>query len=202
MSPGNRFSLADLPRELIEEVAKHMDTLSRVRLRKTCVFMRDIVEAGFMNQVCLHEFGDVHRFLKLDEFVEHILLQVSNGILDEKKYFMVRCENCSIIFCRIRRGSKNSYKVRIENDNLTIMRLSYDCRRRTIFVDKTIMDPIEVPQMLFALGIRFLMNVYKYRKLRYNFEQSFVPEHLRKMMTREYNGNLLKEVILENFFIS
>lgn len=201
MAP-DKFGFADLPRELIEEASKYMDTLSKIRLRSTCTTMRDIVEIDFLNQVCLHEFGDAHRFVSLDEFVEHILLQVSNGILDEKKYFMVRYENCSIVFCRIRRGSKNSYKVRIEEDNLPIMRISYDCKKRTIVCDKTTMDIIEIPQMLFVLGIRFLMKVYKYRKLRYNFDVSFIPEHVQKILNRTYNGKLLREVILENFFIS
>lgn len=202
MPTPDKFSFADLPRELIEETAQYMDTLSKTRLMATCTTMRELVSPGFLNQVCLHEFGDLHRFISLYEFVDHILQQVSTGLLDEKKYFMVRCENCSIVFCRIRRGNKNSYKVRIEHQDLTIMRISYDCKRRTIVCDKTVMDVVEIPQMLFVLGMRLLMKVYKYRKLRYNFDANFIPEHVRRILTAAYNGKLLREVILENFFIS
>lgn len=202
MPPPHKFGLDDLPRELIEEAAKHMDTLSKIKLRATCTSMRELISPGFMHHVCLHEFGNTHSFYSVDEFVEHVLLQVSNGILDEKKYFMVRLENCSIVFTRIRRGIKNSYKVRIEHDNLTILRISYDCKRRTIFCDKTVLDAIEIPQMLFVLGIRFLMNVYKYRKLKYNFNTSCIPEHVLGVLKNSFNGSLLKEVVFDNFFIS
>lgn len=199
--PPPQFGFTDLPRELIEEVVKYMDTLSKIRLAATCTTMNKFVDPGFVNQVCLNEFGDTHRFLNMQEFVEHVLVTVSNGMLDEKKYFMVRFENCSIVFCRIRRGKKNSYRVRIENDNATVMQMSYDGKRRTIACDKITMDVIEIPQMLFVLGMRFLMHVYKYRKMKYNFDVNFIPEHIQKIFNRTYNGRLLKEVILENFFI-
>lgn len=197
MSKTERFNIINLPNELLSYIFEDLDTLSKIYVRSTCKTFNDIIKIKYLKRFTLHDDDQTHIFSTMNEFQDYIYDNLITSPSDSKSYNLIRKPNTSIIFNKVRNRDKYIYKVLIQNDN-DILTIAYRNRRieciKNNFNTNTVM-----PKMFFVLGVRMLKKIYKYKSITYNFDN--IPPILLKMINTSYDGQLLREVICEDFKI-
>jgi hypothetical protein len=195
-------SIQHIPNEVLDAIFSTVDTLSRVYIRSTCRCFRDIVPNIDKDQsFFLYEQSSTHDLKSLNEFVNHVYDKVVGSDTNQIRYHMTRQRNTLIVFNRERNRRSYKYKVLFEENGLVRLEIHYDGRDRHYKIYKVGNDAFSVPMLLFLLGMRFMKKIYKTRQIDYNFDERLVPTIAKKMFGRAYKGELIPEIIAQNFAI-
>ena len=195
--------LCMLPIEILEVIVNDLDSLSKIYVRSTCkdlnkaVNILSTVEDNF-NVIDIEDKYDLN---SINLFVDHIYDKLISGDSDFVKYYMLHSPGKIAMFIKQRVGKKYNYSVNIEENNLPKMRMFYDGRNKRYKCYKFMANEFTIPNMLYVIAFRFLMKIYNSKNIDYNFNINNIPELVMKMLSINYKGQLIKEVIFDSFTI-
>lgn len=195
-------NIEHLPNELLELVFSEMDTLSRIYIRATCRCFYNIVPTIKKKRTfSLYDKKITYKMKCMNEFVDHVYENVVANENNEISYNMTRKTKTFIVFKRKKNKRNYKYNVFFEDNDLIRMKIYYDGRDRHYKVEKLGQEQFCVPTLLFVMAIKFMKKIYKTRVIDYNFNDSLVPMIAKKMMGRNYKGELVLDVIDQDFVI-
>lgn len=204
-SQGPQTNIQHIPNEVLDLIFSNLDALSRMYIRSTCRCFRDIVPTIQSDKpFILYEHAVTYDLKSLNDFVDHVYDKVVDSNSSEHQvtsYHMTRQRHTLVSFNRERNRRSYKYNVTFEEYGLVRLKLYYDGRQRRYKINKLGSDEFSIPTLLFLLGMRFMTKIYKTRGLDYNFDHTLIPMIARKMLGKKYAGELIPEIIAQNFVI-
>lgn len=194
-------NLLQLPNEILEKVFGGMDTLSAAYIAATCRGLREAAPPVSKDESFSLWDAGTHSLDSLDDFVDHVYDKVVGSERDKTGYHMTRQTDTLIFFNREACRKSYRYNVTVEERGLTRLKIYYDSRWRRYRVHKAGGEPVSVPTLMFVLGMRFMKKIYKPRPIEYNFDDGVVPSIAKKALGKKYRGELLSEIVAQNFVI-